>query len=186
MFSPKSKGTKIKPSRKKKNKKEGRKENVKCWGLHLQFWIYTTWTYNNFLPCGKATNSSDWHTGGCVHAYHLQFGFSLPDPEHPQGVSALTFFPLFYHLEKLSPRQGSDPFNSFKAESDARCSTHISTKKGSRGFSRCPFSSHGMDSVGIWQINAVKLALASVGLHQLLRNFMKAAYYKSMAVIKSK
>lgn len=106
---------------------------------------------------------------------------------------------IFFHVpssRRAVTQTGKWPIQQFKGWVGCMMLySHFNKKKRKQGIFQVPFSSHCMDSVGIWQINSVKLALASqchpsaqasVGLHQLLRNFMKAAYYKSMAVIKSK
>lgn len=95
---------------------------------------------------------------------------SIPGPQSIyKGQHHWHFFPLFYPPEKLSPRQERDPFNCLKgwAGNMTRISkmdalpTFPQGRKWSGGFSRCPLSLHHMDSVGIWQINLVKVALAS-------------------------
>lgn len=90
--------------------------------------------------------------------------------KHLQGTTSLTFFSPVLSTRKTVAQAGKGPIQLFKRLSwkhDSHLSkmdalpTFPQGRKWSGGFSRCPLSPHHMDSVGIWQINLVKVALAS-------------------------
>lgn len=129
--------------------------------------MYASERQNLYFPMQDVVTVSVRPEGG-LNTYPFQFWFSSLDLKASTRDIITAFFPYFIHQK--SCRAGREVNHStvqrlsWKHNSDLHKMDGLLTfqeKKREQGIFQVPLSSHHMDSVGIWQMNLVKVALAS-------------------------